>query len=54
MVKKIIVQLVAEGIEPSPTNVALRGGFSRKILYERVDLRDLFKDYTNADHDDEE
>ena len=54
MVKKIIIQLVAEGIEPSPTNVARRGGFSRKVIYERADLRDLFKDYMNDDHDDEE
>ena len=54
MVKKIIVQLVAEGFEPSPTNVARRGGFSRKVIYKRADLRDLFKDYMNDDHDKEE
>ncbi len=54
MVKKIIIQLVAEGIEPSPINVARRGGFYRKVIYERADLRDLFKDYMNDDHDDEE
>jgi hypothetical protein len=42
--KKIIAQLVAEGIDPTPTNVARKGDFSRKVIYEREDLRDLFTD----------
>jgi hypothetical protein len=44
MVKKIIAQLQAEEVKPTPTAVARRGGFSRKVLYERDDLRELFED----------
>jgi len=47
----IIAELVAEGIKPTRTNVARRGGFSRKVLYERDDLRDLFED---LEEDEEE
>ncbi|MHA1969735.1 MAG: hypothetical protein ACW964_18310, partial [Candidatus Hodarchaeales archaeon] len=43
-VKKIRAQLLAEGIDPTPTNVGRRGDFSRKVIYEREDLRDLFTD----------
>lgn len=51
---KIKAQLVEEGIKPTPTNVSLRGGFSRQQLYRRDDLRDLFKDYLNDDYNSEE
>ena len=44
MVEEIIAQLKAEGVKPTPTAVARRGGFSRKVLYERDDLRRLFED----------
>jgi hypothetical protein len=41
---KIKAQFLAEDIVPTPKNVARRGGFSKKVIYERDDLRDLFTD----------
>jgi hypothetical protein len=35
---------LVESIDPTPTNVARKGGFSKKVIYEREDLRDLFTD----------
>ncbi|MHA2326984.1 MAG: hypothetical protein ACXACR_00520 [Candidatus Hodarchaeales archaeon] len=43
MVKEVMARLLARGIKPNPTNTAREGGFSRKLLYTRKDLRALFE-----------
>jgi hypothetical protein len=43
-VLKIKAELKEKDIDPNPTNVSRRGGFSRNRLYQRDDLRALFED----------
>ncbi|MFX1284499.1 MAG: hypothetical protein ACFFB5_12640 [Promethearchaeota archaeon] len=42
--KEAMARLLARGIKPNPTNTAREGRFSKKLIYEREDLRALFED----------
>ncbi len=44
MANKAKARLISRGVKPNPTNTAREGGFSRKLFYERADLRALFED----------
>lgn len=44
MAKEAMARLRACGIKPNPTNTAREGRFSRRLFYERDDLRALFEE----------
>ena len=44
MAKSAMARLIARGVKPNPTNTSREGGFSKKLIYERDDLRALFED----------